>query len=112
MPWNWELSNWPNFYFNPDQIVQLEKKFLLKVGSSADFLKKIDEEDRQQFVIEILSSEGEKSSRIEGEVLDRESLQSSIKKHFGLSAPIKLRHVKEAGMADLLCDIYESYGPP
>jgi len=109
MVWNWQLSGWPNFRFDPESIVQQEKKFLLTAGSSLAYLKKIDQQDQHQFIIEILSSEGEKSSRIEGEMLDRESLQSSIKKHFGLSAPTKMKYPKEAGMAKLLCDVYESY---
>lgn len=113
MPWNWQLPGWPDFEFNPERIAQQEKKFLLAVGSSSAFLKKIEEEERQQFVIEILSSEGEQSSRIEGEILDRESLQSSIKKHFGLSIPPrKAKHLKEMGMAELLCDAYESFDKP
>ena len=109
MPWNWELPGWPNFHYNPDRIAQQDKKFLLAVGSSSAFLKKIDTEDHQQFVIEVLSSEGEQSSRIEGEILDRESLQSSIKRQFGLSTPQRSKHLKEAGMAELLYDVYQSY---
>ncbi len=112
MSWNWQLPEWPTFHFNPECLARQEKKFLLAVGSSSAFLKKIEEQDRQQFMIEILSTEGELSSRIEGEILDRESLQSSIKRHFGLSAPQKAHHVKEVGMANLLCDVYQSYSKP
>jgi Fic family protein len=109
MPWNWQLPEWPNFHYDPERIAEQEKKFLLAVGSSSAFLKKIEEEDHWQFIVEILSSEGEQSSRIEGEILDRESLQSSIKRHFGLSPPQKSKHLKEAGMAELLYDVYHTY---
>jgi Fic family protein len=109
MSWNWQLPEWPEFRFSAESIARQEKKFLLAVGSSSAFLKKIEEGDHQQFVIEILSSEGEQSSRIEGEILDRQSLQSSIKKHFGLGVAKKPIHLKEAGMAELLYDVYKSY---
>lgn len=112
MPWNWQLPGWPAFHFDPERLVQREKKFLLAVGSSSAFLKKIDVQDHQQFIIEILSSEGEESSRIEGEMLNRESLQSSIKRQFGLSAAARHVHLKEAGMAELLWDVYDSYDKP
>src|SRR4051794_24866722 len=112
MPWNWQLADWPHFHFSPESIRQQEKKFLLAAGSSSAFFKKINKQEREQFVIEILSSEGVESSRIEGEVLNRESLQSSIKKHFGLSVPAKRQHLKEAGMAQLLCNAYETYDKP
>ncbi len=112
MAWNWQQPGWPSFHFDLEKITQQERKFLLAVGGASAFLKKIGEPERSQFVIEILSSEGEQSSRIEGEILDRESLQSSIKKHFGLAVPLKLADRKEAGMAELLCDVYETYDKP
>jgi Fic family protein len=111
MPWNWELPNWPTFVYNPDRISPLERQFLLGVGSSAAYLKTIETQEYNRFLVEILSIEGLESSRIEGEILDRESLQSSIKQHFGLQAPLST-HSKESGMAQLLCSVYESFDQP
>jgi Fic family protein len=112
MPWNWQLPEWPAFHFNPEALAPLERKFLLAAGSASAFLKKIDTEDHHRFLIEILSIEGEESAKIEGEFLDRESLQSSIKRHFGLNAPLRPKHKKEAGMAELLYATYESFDQP
>lgn len=113
MSWNWQLPGWPAFQFDPGCIAKREKQFLLAAGSGSAFLKKIDVQEREQFIVEILSSEGEQSSRIEGEILDRASLQSSLKRHFGLNASEpKPKRVKEAGVAELLCTIYESYEKP
>jgi len=112
MPWNWQLPAWPDFHFKPGCLAEQEKKFLLTVGSSSAFLGKIEGDEHRQFLVEILSSEGEESSRIEGEILDRESLQSSIKRHFGINATVKPKRVKEAGMAELLCGVYKTYDQP
>ena len=112
MPWNWELPNWPKFNYDPKRISQLERQFLLGVGSSAAYLKTIEQQEYHRFIVEILSLEGQESSRIEGEILDRESLQSSIKKHFGLDTVPKKGRDKESRMAELLCDVYESYDKP
>ena len=112
MPWNWELPEWPKFSFDPERIASQERQFLMQAGSADAFLKNISTQESHQFVVEILSQEGEESSRIEGEILDRESLQSSIKKHFGLQAEQKRAPKKEAGMAMLLCDVYESFQDP
>ena len=111
MPWNWELPNWPNFSYDSKEIAQKEKKFLLSLGNMCALLKNIDKEKYDQFVVEILSSEGEKSSKIEGEVLNRDSLQSSIKQHFGLKTSGKIQD-KEASMAKLLCCVYNSFNNP
>lgn len=112
MPWNWQLPGWPKFQYQSDRLALLEKEFLMAAGSCSAFFKKIDEPDQKQFLIEILSTEGEKSSRIEGEFLDRESLQSSIQRHFGLKVAVGSKYIKEIGMAELLCDVYESYETP
>jgi len=90
----------------------MEKQFLLEVGSSIAFLKSLGEKDCKRFIVEILSSEGLESSKIEGEILDRESLQSSIRKHFGLDGEGKKETNKEAQMAKLLHDVYVTFEEP
>lgn len=112
MPWNWESPNWPKFSYDPDRISSQERQFLLGAGSAFAYLKNIDEQEYKQFVVEILSSEGLESSKIEGEILDRESLQSSIKRHFGLNADRKKEADKESRMARLLCNVYDSFNKP
>lgn len=112
MKWNWELPNWPNFGFDSKKIATQEKQFLLRAGESGAFLTNINSEDKKQFIVEILSMEGAESSKIEGEILNRESLQSSIKQHFGLKDSKKKGPSKELGMAKLLCDVYETFSAP
>ena len=112
MRWNWELADWPNFRYDPKSLAEQERKFLLRAGKAAAFLKNVGEQEQKQFIVEILSTEGLKSSKIEGEILDRESLQSSIKKHFGLPASSKKKTEKESRMAGLLFDVYETFEKP
>ncbi|MES2122254.1 MAG: DUF4172 domain-containing protein [Chlamydiota bacterium] len=112
MSWNWELPDWPKFKYEPMSISAMERQFLLGAGSAFAYLKTVEEEDYKGFIVEILSLEGINSSRIEGEILDRESLQSSIMRHFGLHAPQKRGSQKEARMAELLCSVYKSFDEP
>ena len=112
MPWNWELPDWPKFIYDPDRIAHLERQFLLGTGSAFAYLKTIDEQEYKRFIVEILSSEGLESSKIEGEILDRESLQSSIKQHFGLHVTPKKGGDRECRMAGLLCNVYETVDKP
>lgn len=109
MRWNWELPDWPQFSYDSRRISQEERQFLLGVGSAFAFLKNIGQQEYSQYVVEILSLEGLESSKIEGEILDRESLQSSIQQHFGLNTTLKQGAHKESGMAELLCDVYDSF---
>ncbi len=112
MLWNWQLPVWPRFHYEKTRIAQLEKKFLLEMGSVVSLRKNIHEEEYKRFIVEILSQEGLDSAKIEGELLDRASLQSSIKKHFGLDTSAKPETKKEARMAKLLCDVYETFDEP
>ncbi len=111
MPWNWELPDWPKFHYDPHPLTELEKLFLMGVGSAFAYLKAVNKQDYKDFIVEILSVEGMESSRIEGEILDRQSLQSSIKAHFGLPTT-KQKTVKESAMAELLCSVYETFDKP
>ncbi|MBA3721445.1 MAG: Fic family protein [Parachlamydiaceae bacterium] len=112
MRWNWELPDWPKFVYYPHKISQKERQFLLGVGSELAFLKSVASQEYNQFVVEILSVEGIESSRIEGEILDRESLQSSIKQHFGINTDHKQEAKKESRMAKLICNVYETFDQP
>jgi Fic family protein len=112
MRWHWQLSSWPTFLYDSEKIAQLERQFLLSLGGTFAYLKTIDNQEYNRFIVEILSVEGLESSRIEGEMLDRESLQSSIKQAFGLQPKSKKTPDKEFRMAALLCDVYKSFEQP
>jgi Fic family protein len=47
-------------------------------------LKHITKNDKESLRVRLISEDAYKTSEIEGEILDRDSLQSSIRKHFGL----------------------------
>ncbi|MBU6384150.1 MAG: Fic family protein [Verrucomicrobia bacterium] len=108
MKWNWQLPQWPKFTYDSKAFLALERQFLLASGGALAMLKTLDEDKKKLFTIEILCTEGLKSSAIEGEILERESLQSSIRRHFGLVVKDKIP-AKEQGMGDLLWNMYNTH---
>jgi Fic family protein len=112
MKWNWQLKEWPSFIFDPEKIGDKERQFLLNVGGTIADIQNINPSDQLNYIIEILSEEGLKSSKIEGEFLERESLRSSLKKHFGLSPSSNKVGDKEAAMALMLIDVFNTYEAP
>lgn len=112
MTWNWQLHNWPHFYYESAALVPQERDFLQGVGGVTAVLNQMEKEERIHFIIDLLSTEGLKSSQIEGEILQRESLQSSIRRHFGLQSKANQTAYREKGLADLLCLIYETFDQP
>lgn len=110
MQWNWQFENWPNFSFDEQLIEVCNQDFLKGAGGIFGILKCIPEEDKSNFIVEILCSEGWNTSIIEGEVLQRESLQSSIQRNFDLKeGSCKEGLPSEKGIADLMCLVYKEY---
>ena len=109
MTWNWQHKDWPEFRYNADQFSDFEKEFLRKSGVMTGSLKHIRSDDRQALQIRLMSEEAYKTSEIEGEILDRRSLRSSIRKHFGLSTDTIKISPAEAGISEMLVDLYRNY---
>ena len=60
----------------------------------------------------MISDEALKTSEIEGEVLDGDSVQSSLRQQFGLAAEGRRILPAERGIAELMVDLYRSFGDP
>jgi Fic family protein len=78
MTWNWQQPDWANFTWQKDRLNQAERRFLVGAGTLVGTVKHLEEEDRDQITIEAISQEAVTTSEIEGEILDRASVQSSI----------------------------------
>ena len=85
MTWNWQKPDWPHFAWDAARLVGMERQFLLETGVLAGMAKHVGREDREQLTVEAMSTEALTTSEIEGEILDRASVQSSIRKQLGLS---------------------------
>ena len=56
-----------------------------------------------------MSTEAGTTSEIEGEILDRASVQSSIRKQLGLAADERRVRPAEQGIAEMMVDLYRSF---
>lgn len=108
MRWNWQQNDWPNFRFDSEVLAPLEARFLRQGGVVIGSVQHLGEDDRGVLTVEIISAEALKTSEIEGEILDRESLQSSIRRQFGLVTDHRRVGPAEQGIAELMVDLYRS----
>src|SRR3546814_8649148 len=72
----------------------------------------LDGDQRQGLTVDLISQEVVDSSAIEGEVLDRASVQSSLAKHLGFAADPRKANAAEAGAAELMASLYRTYADP
>jgi Fic family protein len=112
MKWNWQQADWPNFHYSKTATEALESRFLLESGIILGSVKHLDDSAREQLTVELLSNEAVKTSEIEGELLDRDSVQSSILKHFGLQTSKKHVSDAEEGIAHMMVDGYRNWSKP
>ncbi len=110
--WNWQKDDWPQFTFAPIQFEKLENQFYKQSGISLGAIKHVSEDDKQDVIINFMSDEALNTSAIEGENLDRASLQSSLKRQFGLQAERASNCPKENGISEMMIDLYHHYAAP
>lgn len=110
--WNWQQENWPNFSFDNDALKAFEYQFLENNGIVLGALKHINQNAKDDILINILSDEAVKTSKIEGEYLNRPSVQSSIKKNLGLSTERQKVTPAEFGISEMMVDLYLNYHQP
>jgi len=112
MTWNWKQQGWPQFIYDEAQLKTLEGRFLLTSGEVIGAIRHASGEERDLLRIELLSDEAIKTSEIEGEMLDRLSVQSSLRRQFGLEADNRPAKPQERGIAEMMVDAYESWMSP
>jgi len=112
MRWNWQLSDWTKFTFNEAGLRDAEARFLKGAGIVVGSMHYLNGEARQRIVVELISREMVDSSAIEGEILDRDSVQSSIARQLGFAADKRRSSPAEAGAAELMVDLYRRYAEP
>ena len=109
MTWNWQHPDWPNWRFDSTQMNDLERQFLLGSGRLMGAWQHLGNADKDQIKIDLLSDEAMKTSQIEGEFLDRESVQSSVRRQFGLAVDRRAGPA-ESGIAELMVSCFNGFG--
>jgi Fic family protein len=109
MSWNWEKPDWPDFTYDSTALEPLEKQFLFQSGEFIGAFKHIGADDQDTLKIEIISDEAVKTSEIEGEILNRDSVQSSLRYQLGLGAEVPGIPPAERGIAQMMADLYRSF---
>jgi Fic family protein len=112
MEWNWQKPDWPRFTYKASALALPEKQFLLNAGEFVGACKHIDSQDKDRLRIEVIRDEAVKTSEIEGEFLDRDSVQSSLLHQFGLGPDKQRIPAAERGIAEMMVDLYETFAEP
>ena len=112
MEWNWQQKEWPRFSWDEHKLRKAEALFVEGAGIAIGVSKHLNQTERGNLSVELMSHEAIDTSAIEGETLDRDSVQSSIRKHLGLASDQRKIKPAEAGIAGVMVDLYEHVKDP
>ena len=112
MAWNWEQPGWPTFEYDSKVLEPLEKQFLVQSGEFIGARRHIGPDEQQALKIEIISDEAVKTSAIEGEILNRDSVQSSLRQQLGLGTEAPGVTPAERGISKMMVDLYQNFATP
>ena len=112
MVWNWQQADWPDFAYDSARLAPLESRLLHESGHLFGAFAHLDDAEQRALTVDLIGDEALMTARIEGEYPDRDSLQSSLLREFGLADEPRRVAPAEAGMADLMVDLYRHFQAP
>lgn len=89
--YKWQQKEWTKFTYTVDKLHQIAVLFAQKYGLDNGLILGLNEELKQETLLEILISEAIKTSEIEGEYMSREDIMSSIKNNLGVMPIVNIR---------------------
>lgn len=110
--WNWQKQDWLDFRWDASRFLQAERRFLIGGGLMVGSVDHLGGEERDRITIELMSAEALTTSEIEGEMLDRVSVQSSIARQLGLATDYRRVQPREHGIAEMTVDAYQNFADP
>jgi Fic family protein len=112
MVWNCQQPDWPHFRYDAQVLVSYEAAFLKQGGIVIGTFRHLGEEDQSLLTVDVIGGEALGTSAIEGEALDRASLQSSIRRELGIATDRRRVRPAEKGIAEMLVDVYRTVAEP
>jgi Fic family protein len=108
--WIWEYDEYPDFKHNKEKLESLLREIAYEQGKLNSFMLMMDDKSSKHSIAKALENEIIASCEIEGEILSRDSVRSSIKQKLGLEAHHHYKTLsKEDGYVDILIDANTNY---
>ena len=108
--WIWEYDEYPNFKYDKEKIEPLLRDIAYEQGKLKSFMLLMDKESTRYSLAQTLENEIIASCGIEGEILNRQSVRSSIKQKLGLESHQHYKITrKEDNYVDILIDVNTNY---
>jgi Fic family protein len=109
----WERAEWPGFDWQAARVVEPLAGARLKQGRLLGSMARLGFELKLEAQLQALTEDILKSSEIEGEILDRQSVRSSIARHLGVPvAAVAPADRRTEGFVGMMLDATENHHAP
>ncbi len=109
----WESRNWPNFRRDDSRLLEPLAAARLRQGQLLGMMARLGFDLKLEAQLETLTEEVIKSSEIEGEVLDRASVRSSVARRLGVGdAAVEPADRRTEGVVEMMFDATQNHDAP
>ena len=112
MTYNWQQHDWPNFRYKLSGVEDTLLAFAERTGRASGLLLGLTADAQTQTAIEMMVVEALTTSSIEGELLSRRDVLSSIRNNLGLAGGATTGDKRAKGVAELMINIRNSFQTP
>lgn len=109
MPYNWQHKNWPHFEYDVASFDEQVLHFIMKAGELKGSLAVMPTDQSKEIIAQVLLDEAMKTAEIEGEVMKRLDVMSSIRKNLGLAVAKEAKDKKAIGLSNMLFEVRKTY---
>jgi len=107
--WIWQLENYPQFVYDEKLLYKKLLKLKEKQGYIKGITSQLDTEALKNYEVDSFVDEAVYTSEIEGEMLNRDSVRSSILKKLYLLKSKDLSTKETDGLSDIMLDVAKNY---
>ncbi|HJT22079.1 MAG TPA: Fic family protein [Nitrospira sp.] len=109
----WELSDWPHFRWDSNRLAEPLAEAHFKEGFFLANMSRLGFDERSKAEVEALTEEAIKTSEIEGENLNRESVRSSVARRLGIQiGAISIEDRRVEGIVEITLDATKNFNSP
>ena len=109
----WQREQWLNVRYNVAGVQDQILRFTEKSGRADGLLSALPKSLQTEAIVDMMVAEAVKSSEIEGEMLRRPDVMSSIKNNLGLNVhPKRIGDRRAEGIAELMVGVRNDYAHP
>jgi Fic family protein len=113
MRYNWQQPDWPDFRYDLSNIHEMLLAIAQQTGFTAGKFTHLSKDNQTEAIVNLMVDEAIKTSKIEGENINRPDVRSSIKNKLGLSEHLLPVHDKRAlGISELMLDVRKTFQKP